>query len=266
MGRIAWRICAGALVVVAAALVLWWQSRPDGRLRLIFPATSGDVLIMITPGGRVVLIDGGADPSALPQILGRLMPVWERDIDAIVLTKADRSRLPGLLATARRYSIGTALLPAQPKTEEEQALRRLLMEHGTAVRVAPAGATMEIDGVRLAVVAAGGGRLALRLQYRSFAGLLAPAAREDDTALLAEQPAQLLFYPWDAAGDRELAEHIGARVVVYGEERDPSGSGQRRTYFERGSGKRRLLHERIDGDIELISDGARIWVETGAKE
>ena len=50
-------------------------------------ATSqGDGILIETPSGRQVLIDGGASPQALFAELGEVMPFWDREIDLLLLT------------------------------------------------------------------------------------------------------------------------------------------------------------------------------------
>jgi competence protein ComEC len=66
------------LLVLASLTVVVWQwvlSVPDGRLHLtVFNVGSGDGILIQTPTGRSLLIDGGPSPNLLSDALGRRLP------------------------------------------------------------------------------------------------------------------------------------------------------------------------------------------------
>ena len=96
------------------AAVLVWSTvagLPDGKLHVAFlDVGQGDAILVTTPAGRRLLIDGGPSPSALLDALGRRMPFWERRIDLILLTHPHDDHLRGLLDLPERYDIGLVLL------------------------------------------------------------------------------------------------------------------------------------------------------------
>lgn len=238
------------------------QTRPDGRLHLIFPALDGDALLALTPNGRAVLIDGGADAVGLAELVGGYLPFWRRSIDGLVLTRADGERLPGALALARRYQIGQALVAPLDSGAQAAALREALADQAAPVAIGAAGMRLAIDGLEIEVLepASGEAGMALRLRFGEWSGLLAPAPDDEQAArLLAEAgPADLLWWPWGRADDRRLSERLGAGVVVYGglrmEHEEP------RSMFQRGGAERLLLHERLHGTIDIATDGRQLWI------
>src|SRR5215212_705942 len=192
------------IAVVALALVfLAWRSWPDGKLRVIFLETKGDAVLIETPSGRFVLIDGGGDPAALAAALGRNMPFWRRTLAAVVLTSADNSHLPGQVAALERYHVNVALAPAThkhgPMIEEWRAL---LGEQQAAVRIARPGEGLRLGEVILRVLAAGDGDASgvlLRLDYGATSVVFdhsAGAAEEAALASTSPRPVDLLAYPW----------------------------------------------------------------------
>lgn len=91
-----------AVAVWAVALQL-----PDGRLHIAFlDVGQGDAILITTPSGRRVLIDGGRDPEPLLAHLGRALPFWRHDLDVVVLTHADMDHMGGLLDLPGRYHAG----------------------------------------------------------------------------------------------------------------------------------------------------------------
>jgi competence protein ComEC len=78
---------AGLLAV--SALLLWAAllTQPDGRLHVYFlDIGQGDGILIQTPSGRQILIDGGATPQRLLSELGAVMPFWDRSLDLLLMT------------------------------------------------------------------------------------------------------------------------------------------------------------------------------------
>ncbi len=106
----------GGLLVLALVVVLIWSAvgtLPDGKLHLyVLDVGQGDALLLRTPGGRVILVDGGPDPLILTSHLGRILPFWQRRIDLVVATHGDSDHLSGLVPVVERYRVGHVMEPA----------------------------------------------------------------------------------------------------------------------------------------------------------
>jgi competence protein ComEC len=80
---------------------------PDGRLHVTFlDVGQGDAILVTTPQGRQILVDGGPSPAALTSALGRQMPFWDRSIDLLVATHSDADHVTGLTEVLTRYKVG----------------------------------------------------------------------------------------------------------------------------------------------------------------
>ena len=80
--------------------------QPDGRLRVHFlEITQGDGILITTPSGRQVLIDGGSSPQALFNELGQSMPFWDRSIDVLLLTHPDGDHMIGQIGVPERFQV-----------------------------------------------------------------------------------------------------------------------------------------------------------------
>jgi len=99
---------------LALILILAWTaaaSLPDGRLHVTFlDVGQGDAILMQTPTGRRVLIDGGPSPTALLTALGRRLPFWDRRIDVVLLSHPHDDHLIGLLPVLERYRVSQVLV------------------------------------------------------------------------------------------------------------------------------------------------------------
>ena len=84
----------GTLLAVLGVLTVFvWRvglSAPDGRLHLtVLDVGSGEALLIQTPGGRYVLVNGGQSTRTLSEALGRRMPLLHRKLDFLVVAGAD---------------------------------------------------------------------------------------------------------------------------------------------------------------------------------
>ncbi len=107
MGYVAMVVGLGVVVGVIWANV---AAAGDGRLHLlVLDVGQGDSILIVTPHGRQMLIDGGPDEVSGVRALGRHLPFWDRSLDVVVLTHPDEDHLAGLPRVLERYRVGTLL-------------------------------------------------------------------------------------------------------------------------------------------------------------
>jgi beta-lactamase superfamily II metal-dependent hydrolase len=251
------------LAVLAVLAMLGLRARPDGRLHVYFLSTPGDAVLIRGPQGGFVLIDGGSDPALLALELGQRLPFWRRSLDAVVLTRPDGQRLPGVVAALTRYRATTALAPAETgKGAIYQRYRALLHEQSTPVVAARRGQRLAIGGATLTVLATPQGDeqgLVLRLAYGHTRLLLAPLLDEAQATLLAREQATLAYLPWARDVEPSLLRSLHPRSIVYADGYTSKHPPQH-SYHERAASGAQLYHEKNDGTIEFVSDGRRAWV------
>lgn len=252
-------------VIVAALLALAWVQRPDERLHVFFPALAGDAVVVQTPAGRYLLIDGGADPDALVTALGRRLPFWQRELVLVVVTSFDGQHLPGQVAALERYRAQRALaLPVATPNATFDAWRQALAYHTTPVLTLRARQRLEIDDVTFRVLDCNDQGALLRLDYGATSVVFAHTAAPDMLERQAPRRASLLVYPWQHDPHTPLVESLRPAAIVYSDGYQTRHAPQQ-TYHERAIGGARLYHERVDGDIEWVSDGRRAWVITSVQ-
>ncbi|GAB4404506.1 MAG: DNA internalization-related competence protein ComEC/Rec2 [Anaerolineales bacterium] len=112
----------GALAIVAALVWAAGLQMPDGRLHVHFVNVGeGDAVLIRTPRGSAVLIDGGSDPARLLSEVGRRLPFWQRSLALVFLTHPHADHAGGLVGVLERYNVG-AFVDARPgKTPEYKA-------------------------------------------------------------------------------------------------------------------------------------------------
>lgn len=96
--------CLLALLLREAAVA------PDGRTHVhVLDVGQGDSILLVSPTGKQVLIDGGPDRGTLRAISARLS-LFDRTIDMVVLTHPHLDHLAALPELLRRYDVGAILL------------------------------------------------------------------------------------------------------------------------------------------------------------
>jgi competence protein ComEC len=105
-----------ALTVLLATGVTVLAAQPDRQLTITFlkvaparQAAQGESILIHTPDGKTVLIDGGLDAASLSQQLDSRVPFWQRSLDAIILTTPRQDHLVGLQDIVTRYQVGEVI-------------------------------------------------------------------------------------------------------------------------------------------------------------
>ena len=147
---------ATGLAVAVAALV--WSaalSMPDGKLHVTFADVGqGDMVLITTPGGKTIVVDGGPDPSVAARLVGEKLPFWRRSIDLVVLTHPHQDHVSGLNELLRRYEVDHILERQFPfDSTAYQGWRRAVSTEGAVVTRAQSGQTIATDdGVLIQVL------------------------------------------------------------------------------------------------------------------
>ena len=96
----------GGPAIIAILAWLAVLQLPDRKLHVAFlDVGQGDAILITTPSGQQVLVDGGPSPSDLTSALGREMPFWDRSIDLLIMTHPDADHISGLVEVLDRYEV-----------------------------------------------------------------------------------------------------------------------------------------------------------------
>jgi competence protein ComEC len=116
-GRLARALRRPLLVLAGAALAvsLVAAARPDGRTHVtVLDVGQGDAILVQTPQGGRLLVDGGPDPDRLVRSLDGRLPPWDHRLDLVVLTHPHEDHVAGLPLVLGRYLIGRVFEPGFP--------------------------------------------------------------------------------------------------------------------------------------------------------
>ncbi len=104
---------------------------------------------LITHGSDQVLIDGGPDDSLLGE-LGRLLPITDRRIEAVILSHPHADHLRGLIYLIERYEVAQLYINGyQNNTPEYSSFLALAKQKRIPVSVLCDGGMVNYEGIRL---------------------------------------------------------------------------------------------------------------------
>jgi competence protein ComEC len=126
-----------------------------GRLVVtVLDIGQGDAILVQSPAGHRILVDGGPSGALLAQALGRELPANVRRIDLVVLTHGHDDHVAGLVMVAERFEVGAVLVPPlESGTSAYRAWLDLLESQATPVIQAVAGEWIDLGrGARIEVL------------------------------------------------------------------------------------------------------------------
>ena len=178
LGGFASKTAALGLPLLGLLAVIVWQAAlhaPDGRLHLtVLDVGSGDGLLIQTPAGRMLLVDGGPSPNQLSDALGRRMPLTYRRLDWMVVAAAGDEQLAALPRTLERFPPDNVLWSGPPVGNySARQLRLALAESHIPVTTALPGHSFDLgQGASLRVLAVTPRGSVLLLEWNNFRALL----------------------------------------------------------------------------------------------
>lgn len=108
-----------AISLIVLALV-WWQTRADGKMRVIFCEVGQGDGILITKSNFQMLIDTGSDNRKVLGCLEKWAPVGDKEIEVVLITHWDKDHSGGLRGLIDNYKIDSLYSGVAPKEENEQ--------------------------------------------------------------------------------------------------------------------------------------------------
>jgi len=101
-----------SVVVLAFFVSVEFSKAQTGSLKVyFFDIGQGDSILIRTPEGKDILIDGGPD-SVVIERLGEALPFWDRHLDIVVLTHPHDDHVLGLYDVLARYRVDLVLEPS----------------------------------------------------------------------------------------------------------------------------------------------------------
>jgi competence protein ComEC len=268
-----WIRPGAVLVGMMVLAVLVWRlvlAAPDGRLHMtLFDVGTGDGVLIQTPGGRSLLIDGGPGRRDLSDALGRRLPLGNRQLDWLVIAAAGEEQIGGLQPNLDRFKVKNVLWAGpQQGSYAARELQSHLVHDGIPVEKAETGQVLDLgNGAALTVIAVGQRGAVLLLEWENFRVLLPigldfemisnldtnPDLKNVTAMLLAESG----YAPVNPDEWIDALEPQMILLSVAAGDREGLPSQETQDAVESYT----LLRTDRNGWIQLSTDGEQLWVE-----
>jgi competence protein ComEC len=277
------------LPLLVVAILVWSVAltTPDDKLHVSFlNVGQGDAILIQTPNGQDILIDGGPDPHQINLELSNKLPFWDRTIDLVVCTQPHADHVTGLVEILLRYNVKQVLnAEVSYNSSIYQEWLRLLEDKGIEYNIACAGQEIDLgNGAKMEVLNPPEGLfeetshdvdnngVVLRLTWGKISFLFTADIREEAEFELIGQRANLkstvlkvahhgsktsTCQQFLAAVDPEVAVISAGVGNPFGH---PSAEVVERLIDRLGEDN--VYRTDKDGTIELMTDGEKLWVET----
>jgi competence protein ComEC len=278
------RLWVGGVGVTSLLVWLAVLSLPDGRLHVAFlDVGQGDAILITLPDGDQMLIDGGPSATELTWRLGQEMPFWDRTLELVVNTHPDSDHLGGLVSLLDRYNVEQALVAdIEGDSQLYEEWEQELVEAALTPAIGLAGMQLDLgQGITATILSPGpltakieepnNHSIVLHLQFGRVSFLLpgdieAPVeaklvrAKTPLTATVLKSP----HHGSKTSSGAAFLEAVSPQIVVVSVGKDnrfghPAPEVMER-YAEHGLP---VLRTDERGTIEFVTDGERLWVETG---
>lgn len=97
-------ILINILIYLVIGLVFYIEFKDNNLHFYMLDIGQGDSILIKTPSHEYILIDGGPDNSVIYK-LGNFLPFYQRQIDFVILTHADKDHIAGLVEVLSRYQV-----------------------------------------------------------------------------------------------------------------------------------------------------------------
>ena len=166
------------LAIMFVCMVVLWRSAStagDGQFHVTFlEVGTADAVLIQTPEGRNILVNGGASTSELSDELGRRLPFFSRKLDWLIIASTQEEQLSALPRVVERYVPENVLWSGNVQASfSAQLLDQYFAEQGIPVSRAEVGQRLELGGGSFIEIQAAGPRgSVLLIQTGNFRALL----------------------------------------------------------------------------------------------
>ncbi|MES2409573.1 MAG: MBL fold metallo-hydrolase [Patescibacteria group bacterium] len=143
-------ISLSVLVLISISfLFISHSAGHGGRLFISFlNIGQGDAIYIEAPNGRQIMVDGGPDEVVLRE-LGRVMPAFDRSIDAILITNPDKDHIGGFIDIMQKYKVDNIIEPGTTSPSDTyKTVENLAEEDKLQKTIARRGMNIMLDKKR----------------------------------------------------------------------------------------------------------------------
>ncbi|MGB7874097.1 MAG: ComEC/Rec2 family competence protein [Anaerolineales bacterium] len=261
---------ATALTVVV--MVTWRAAftAPDGNLHITFlDVGSADAILIETPAGRHVLVNGGPSASLLSDGLGRRLPPFNRRLDWLIIVSTQENQLSGLPRVVERIPPDNVLWAGNVEASfSARNLNEWFIDQSIPVTQAESDSELNLgDGAVIKILNVNSRGAVLLLEWNDFRALLPVGinfnAQEELNFGEDIKTTSLLLIAdsgYAPVNPPEWVANVNPQLIVLSVAAgDPDGLPHEGTL--NAIEDYPILRTDYNGWIEVITDGAEMWFE-----
>jgi competence protein ComEC len=262
-----------ALTGLTILVVLVWRaalSIPDGKLHITFlNAGTSDAILIETPSGDTILVNGGESLSQLSSQLGQRLPLFNRKLDWLIVASTQENQIASLPRLMDRYPPRKALWAGNVEASySARTLNAWLASHQIPVTRAEKDQALDLgNGATLTVLSADERGAVLLVEYGNFRVLLPVGMSFDSLAALQADeslpPLTALLLADSGLAQLNTPEWISflnPQLVILSVAADNLNGLPNQDALD-AVGDITLLRTDVNGWSELSSDGQSVSVE-----
>ena len=272
-GRRAGSVGVGSVIVILViGLLLVWRAAvavPDGLMHVTFlNVGSADGVLVKTPSGKNILINGGESVTKLSDSLGRRVSSFDRKLDWLIVAATGEEDVAALPRVLERYPPDTVLWGGNKQASfSAGVLNEYLISQSIPVTNMEKDQVLDLgDGATLTVLTTGGRGAVLLLEYQNFRVLL-PVGMSFEALEELEYGASvgpvsvfsLADSGYAASNPEELIVNLNPELIVLSvDAADQNGmpDGETLEIVKDYA----LLRTDVNGWIEISTNGSEMWV------
>src|SRR5215216_2393960 len=260
------------LIILTLALLLVWRAAlavPDKLMHLTFlDVGSADALLIKTPSGKSVLVNGGPSVSTLADEMGRRLPSFNRRLDWLIVAGTEEDDVAALPRILERYPPDAVLWSGNTQASfSSRVLNEYLSLQDILVTDAEPEQVLDLgEGANVRILTAGPRGAVLLIEWQSFRALLPIGMSFEALDALQEGasvgPVSLLSLAdsgYAASNPPEWIAHLNPQLVVLSVDAADQNGMPDREVLDRVEDYA-LLRTDQNGWIEITTNGKQMWV------
>ena len=260
------------LVVLVLALLLVSRAAvaiPDRLLHITFlDVGSADAVLIKTPSGKYVLVNGGPSVTTLSDELGRRLPSFNRKLDWLVVAGTEEDDVAALPRVIERYPPDAVVWSGNTQASfSSRVLNEYLTVQSIPVENVEANQVLDLgDGATLRVLTTGPRGAVLLIEWQSFRALLPIGMSFEALDELQEGasigPVSVLSLAdsgYAASNPPEWITNLNPELVVLSVDAADQNGMPDREVLESVKDYA-LLRTDQNGWIEITTNGEQMWV------
>lgn len=264
-------------VLLLLALLLVWRAAlaiPDRLLHITFlDVGSADAVLIETPSGKHVLINGGPSVTTLSDELGRRLPAFNRKLDWLVVAGTDEEDVAALPRVLDRYPPNAVLWSGNTQASfSSRVLNEYLSVQDIQVTNANPKQVLDLgEGATMKVVTTGPRGAVLLVEWKNFRTLLpigmsfeALDELRDGASIGPVSVLSLADAGYAASNPPEWIANLNPEIVELSVDAADQNGMPDSSVLESVKDYE-LLRTDKNGWIEITTDGKQMWVNVERK-